>query len=53
MHNYGLILGGLRFPVAQLPRLTNEDRMLGTALAVGNEAIKFHQRYPNGVAPLY
>ncbi len=53
VHNYGLILGGLRFPVAQLPRLTNEDRMFGTALVVGNEAIKFHQLYPNGVAPLY
>ncbi len=53
VYNYGLILGGLRFPVAQLPRLTDEDRMFGTALVVGNEAIKFHQLYPNGVAPLY
>lgn len=51
--NYGLILGGLLFPIAQLPRLTDEDRMFGTALVVGNEAIKFHLLYPQGVAPLY
>ena len=33
--------------------LTDEDRMFGTALVVGNEAIKFHLLYPQGVAPLY
>ena len=44
---------GLLFPIAQLPRLTDEDRMFGTALVVGNEAIKFHLLYPQGVAPLY
>ena len=53
VYNYGLILGGLLFPIAQLPRLTDEDRMFGTALVVGNEAIKFHLLYPQGVAPLY
>lgn len=53
VHNYGLFLGGLLFPIAQLPRLTSEDSMFGTALVVGNEAIKFHLLYPQGVAPLY
>lgn len=53
VQNYGLILGGLRFPVAQLPRLTDTDKMLGTALVVANEAIKFHELYPQGIAPLY
>lgn len=53
VRNYGLILGGLLFPIAQLPRLTDEERMFGTALVVGNEAIKFHLLYPQGVAPLY
>ena len=53
VYNYGLILGGLLFPIAQLPRLTDEDRMFGTALVVGNEAIKFPLLYPQGGAPLY
>ena len=53
VQNYGLILGGLLIPVAQLPRLTDEDRIFGTTLVVANEAIKFHHLYPEGVAPAY
>ena len=53
VYNYGLILGGLLFPIAHLPRRTDVDRIFGTALVVGNEAIKFHLLYPQGVAPLY
>ena len=36
-----------------LDKRPDEDRMFGTALVVGNEAIKFHLLYPQGVAPLY
>ena len=31
VYNYGLILGGLLFPIAQLPRLTDEDRMFAVS----------------------
>ncbi|MFR1412556.1 MAG: hypothetical protein ACLSUW_09825 [Akkermansia sp.] len=46
--NYGLILGAaFRSPSS---RLTDEDRMFGTALVVGNEP-STHLLYPQGVAP--
>jgi phosphotransacetylase len=45
---YGQIIVGLARPAAQVPRTVGIDSLLGTALAVGVEAIKYHQLYPDG-----
>lgn len=46
--NYGEILMGLARPAAQVPRTASEETIFGTAAAVGVEAIKFHELYPDG-----
>lgn len=46
--NYGQILAGLARPAAQVPRTASEETIFGTAAAVGVEAIKYHQLYPEG-----
>ncbi len=39
---------GLSRPAAQVPRTVELPSLLGTALAVGVEAIKYHELYPDG-----
>lgn len=46
--NYGQILAGLARPAAQVPRTASEETLFGTAAAIGVEAIKYHQLYPDG-----
>lgn len=46
--NYGQILVGLARPAAQLPRTASEETIFGTAAAIGVEAIKYHEAYPDG-----
>lgn len=46
--NYGQILAGLARPCAQVPRTASAETIFGTALAVGLEAVKYHQIYPDG-----
>ncbi|MGE9268888.1 MAG: phosphate acyltransferase [Verrucomicrobiales bacterium] len=46
--NYGQLVMGLARPAAQVPRTADEETILGTAAAVGVEAIKFHELYPDG-----
>jgi phosphotransacetylase len=46
--NYGQLLVGLGRPAAQVPRTASEDTIFGTAAAVGVEAIKYHEIYPDG-----
>ena len=46
--NYGQILGGLARPCAQVPRTASEETIVGTAAAVGVEAINYHLLYPEG-----
>lgn len=50
---YGLILEDIIFPVAQVPRLSKEETIFGTALIVALQAVHFHHLYPQGVAPIY
>jgi phosphotransacetylase len=50
---YGMILKDILFPIAEVPRLATEESIFGTSLIVANQAIRFHQLYPDGVAPLY
>lgn len=50
---YGLVLEDIIFPVAQVPRLSSEETIFGTALIVALQAIHFHQLYPEGVATIY
>ena len=45
---YGQLILGLARPAAQVPRTVGVEALLGTALAVGVEAIKYHQLYPDG-----
>lgn len=40
--SYGQLIMGLARPAAQVPRTVTEDRLLGTAILVGAEAIKFN-----------
>ena len=47
---YGQLIMGLTRPAAQISRTMNEESIYGTALAVGVEAIKYHQLYPEGDA---
>lgn len=46
--NYGQLICGLTRPTAQVPRTASEETILGTAAALGVEAIKFHELYPKG-----
>ncbi len=46
--NYGQILAGLARPAAQVLRTASVEAIFGTAAAVGVEAIKYHQLYPDG-----
>lgn len=50
---YGLFLAGLALPVVQIPRMASEDRIFGSALIAGLEAIKFHQLHPMGNAEVF
>lgn len=50
---YGLFLAGLALPVVQVPRLTTEDRIFGSSLIAGLEAIKSHQLHPGGNAEVF
>lgn len=45
---YGQLIIGLARPAAQVTRTIDATSLLGTALAVGVEAIKFHEMYPDG-----
>lgn len=45
---YGQLILGLSRPAAQVSRAVDEASLLGTALAVGVEAIKYHELYPDG-----
>lgn len=46
--NYGQIVMGLARPAAQVSRTASVETILGTAAAVGVEAIKYHHLYPDG-----
>ena len=46
--NYGQLICGLKRPAGQVPRTASEETILGTAAALGVEAIKFHELYPRG-----
>ena len=46
--NYGQLVMGLARPCAQVPRTASEETILGTAAAVGVEAVKYHELYPDG-----
>jgi phosphotransacetylase len=46
--NYGQIVMGLARPAAQVSRTASAETILGTAAAVGVEAIKYHELYPDG-----
>lgn len=50
---YGTFLAGLALPVVQVPRRVDEERLFGSSLVAGAEAIKFHQVHPGGLADLY
>ena len=45
---YGQLILGLARPAAQVPRTIQPAALLGTALAVGVEAVKYHELYPDG-----
>ena len=45
---YGQFILGLSRPAAQVPRTVEATSLFGTALAVGVEAIKYHELYPDG-----
>jgi phosphotransacetylase len=46
--SYGQLIMGLTRPAAQVPLTITEDRLLGTAILVGAEAIKFHNLHEEG-----
>jgi phosphate acetyltransferase len=48
---YGQLILGLARPAAQVTRTVDATSLLGTALAVGLEAVKFHELYPDGEMP--
>lgn len=50
---YGMIIQDVLFPIAEVPRLSTIEQIYGAALLVANEAIQFHELYPNGQALLY
>jgi phosphotransacetylase len=45
---YGQLIVGLSRPAAQVARTVDATSLLGTALAVGVEAVKYHELYPDG-----
>ncbi len=45
---YGQFIMGLARPAAQVTRTVDITSLFGTALAVGVEAIKYHELYPDG-----
>jgi len=45
---YGQLILGLARPAAQVSRVIDVASLFGTALAVGVEAIKYHELYPDG-----
>ena len=45
---YGQFVLGLTRPAAQVTRMMSERELLGTAAAVGVEAIKYHELFPHG-----
>lgn len=45
---YGQLIQGLSRPAAQVPRTVDATGLFGTALAVGIEAVKYHELYPDG-----
>ncbi|MBK1834431.1 phosphate acyltransferase [Roseibacillus ishigakijimensis] len=45
---YGQLVLGLTRPAAQVPRTVTERGLLGTVAAVGAEAIKYHEIFPEG-----
>jgi phosphotransacetylase len=45
---YGQFVLGLARPAAQVSRTMDANGLFGTALAVGVEAIKYHELYPDG-----
>lgn len=45
---YGQLVLGLTRPAAQVPRTVTSRGLLGTVAAVGTEAIKFHEIFPQG-----
>ncbi|MFD0895357.1 hypothetical protein KBB96_20530 [Luteolibacter ambystomatis] len=45
---YGQLILGLARPAAQVPRTATVETIFGTAAAVGVEAIKSHQLFPDG-----
>ncbi len=48
--SYGQFILGLTRPAAQVSRTMDVEGIYGTALAVGVEAIKYHEAYPQGEA---
>jgi phosphotransacetylase len=45
---YGRIIRGLTRPAGQVPRTATEEMILGTAAALGVEAIQYRLLYPKG-----
>lgn len=45
---YGQLVLGLARPAGLLTRTVDDESLFGTAVAVGVEAIKFHELYPDG-----
>ena len=46
--SYGRIIRGLTKPAGQVPRTASEEMILGTAAALGVEAIKYRELHPHG-----
>jgi phosphate acetyltransferase len=46
--SYGRIIRGLTRPAGQVPKTATEEMILGTAAAIGVEAIKYRDLYPEG-----
>ena len=46
--SYGRIIRGLTKPAGQVPLTASEDMILGTAAALGVEAIKYRELHPHG-----
>ncbi len=47
--SYGRIIRGLTRPAGQVPRTATVEMILGTAAALGVEAIQYRELYPNSV----
>lgn len=46
--SYGRLIRGLTKPVGQVPRTATEEMILGTAAALGVEAIQYRELHPHG-----